>query len=111
MQVFSDNMVSVVTINNHSLKDPGMGYILRLLAFLVAHFQCQLLVCHIPGAHNTVADILSRNKLSLFHTLHPQTNPAPTPTTSELLLLLLLEKPDSTMHHWTMLWNNIFHRG
>ena len=59
IHVLSDNMASVAAINNHSSKDTGMGHFFCLLAFILAHFYCQLSAHHISGFHNTVSDALS----------------------------------------------------
>ena len=49
------------------------------MSFLSAHHQCNLIAFHLPGQHNTLADALSRNNLSLFRSLHPQASPQPQP--------------------------------
>ena len=110
VQVLSDNTAAVAAINNHSSKNPGMGHLLHSLAFILAHFQCQLSARHIAGAHNVVADALSCDNKVLFHSLHPQADQMSEARSSELLHLLLPEQPDWTSFRWTELWNDIFHR-
>ena len=107
VQVLSDNTAAVAAINN---KNPGMGHFLHSLAFMLAHFQCQLSARHIAGEHNTIADALSHDKKVLFHSLHPQADQMSAAISLELLYLLLLEQLDWTSFCWTELWNDIFHR-
>ena len=87
-----------------------MAHMLRCLAFLQAYFQCQLIAQHIPGIHNSAADAISRNNISHFFSLCTQASLTPDLIPSDLLQLLLLEKPDWCSHRWTALWSNIFHQ-
>ena len=73
--IYSDNSTAVAAINNQTLKVKELAHLLRCLSFLSAHHQCNLIAFHLPGQHNTLTDALSRNNLSLFHSLHPQASP------------------------------------
>jgi len=66
-----DNEVVVVILNKHYSKDPHLAHMLRILFFVEALFQLQLKAVHIPGSHNTLTDLLSRNQVARFHTIHP----------------------------------------
>ena len=105
VQVLSDNSATLAAINNQTSSISESAHLLRCLAFLTAHYQCELVAKHIPGRHNTLADALSRNNLMLFRYLHPQALPCPTPLPAELLDLLIIEQPDWTSQRWTDLWS------
>ena len=107
IRVLSDNTAAVAAINNGTSTLEESAHLLRCLAFLTAHHQCELKAYHLPGQHNILADSLSRNNLMLFKTLHPQAHPTPAPLPMQLIRLLIIEKPDWTSHRWTELWTAI----
>jgi len=109
IQVFSDNSAAVAAINNCTSTLQDSAHLLRCLAFLTAHYQCELVARHIPGQHNTLADALSRNNVTLFRMLHPQAHPRPTPLPEQLIRLLITERPDWTSQRWTELWTATLH--
>lgn len=108
VQIWCDNAAVVSVINQGSSRDKQAMHLTRCLAFIKAKFELELVAAHISGANNTKADALSRNKLSLFHCLHPQTNSKPTNIREALLDLLLVSKPDWMSQHWENLWTSIF---
>lgn len=55
-----DNEAAVTGVNSDSSKDPFMQRCLRELWFTAAVHDCKLTARHIPGAHNVLADALSR---------------------------------------------------
>lgn len=65
----------------------------------------EFLLHHIQGSHNMLADALSMDNSTLFHTLLPQANRAPAPIPASLLDVLVVTKPDWTSPHWTRLWS------
>ncbi len=82
--VWSDNIAVVQIISGLSSKDPLLMHLLRLLYFFLAVHTIKLQAKHIPGVHNTVADALSRNQLSVFFSFiqhHPE-YPRPYPISS-----------------------------
>ena len=83
-------------------------HLARCLAFITARFDLHMQASHIKGIDNILADALSRDNLSLFHSLHLQADKDATPIPEPLLDLLILSKPDWTSRHWTGLWNSIF---
>jgi hypothetical protein len=95
-------------INRGSSKDQGAMHLMRCLAFVAAKFQFSMVASHLSGVQNILADSLSRDRLSLFRSHHPQAQPHPAMIPPELLDLLLVTKPDGTSAHWTSLWNSIF---
>ncbi len=108
VQIWCDNAAVVSVINQGSSRDKQAMHLTRCLAFIKAKFELELVAAHISGANNTKPDALSRNKLSLFHCLHPQTNSKPTNIREALLDLLLVSKPDWMSQHWENLWTSIF---
>ena len=59
IQCLCDNEAVVADINSRSCKDGDMLYLLHSLFFFEAEFQFSLVVAHIPGSLNTLADALS----------------------------------------------------
>ena len=108
VQVLSDNTAVVTAINKNTTRLKESAHLLRCLAFMSASFQCQLRASHIPGSHNTSADALSRNNLTLFRSLNPQAQQKATQISAELLHLLIIDPPDWTSRCWTTLWSSIF---
>jgi len=103
IRVLSDNTAAVAAINNQTLPVVESAHLLRCLAFLTTHYQCDLEANHIAGQHNTRADALSRNNL---HMLHPQAHPQPSHLPDQLVRLLITEHPDWTSQRWTELWTD-----
>ena len=91
-----DNRSAVEAIRKGSSKDIMAMHLLRCLWFLTAIFDIQITVSHIPGVLNTSADLLSRNQLKQFRTLHPQASTMPTSIPSALTMLIFPTKPDWT---------------
>jgi hypothetical protein len=60
IQIYCDNMATVLTINSGRTKDPLMLELLRELAFLNASNNTQIRAIHISGVSNRRADKLSR---------------------------------------------------
>jgi len=110
IHVLSDNMAAVAAINNQTSSLKESAHLLRCLAFLTAHHQCELRAQHLPGRHNALADALSRDNVKVFHLLHPQARNSPTPLPEQLIRLLITERPDWTSHRWTELWTATWSR-
>jgi len=108
--VRSDNTATVAAVNSHTSQHEDTAHMLRCLTFLLAKWQCRLIAEHLSGTHNTIADALSRNNLSLFHTLLPQAVPRPTTIPMALIQLLMGVRPDWTSQRWTELWSSICRR-
>ena len=103
-----DNAAVVAIINSGSSRVQEAMHLMRCLAFIAAKYEFTIFATHIPGVNNVLADALSQNNESLFHSLHPQANQSPTPIPASLLDLLIVEKPDWLSTHWTQLWNSSF---
>ena len=101
-----DNTTVVEIVNSGPCLEPEAMHLRRCLAFLEAQFQFYIWATHIRGPDNLLADALSRNKTSLFHSLYPQANKDPVPIPALLLDILVVSKPDWTSKSWTQLWSS-----
>ena len=54
--------------------------LVRALFFVAARHNFHVLICHIPGIDNSIADALSRMQLKRFRSLAPTADDNPTPT-------------------------------
>ena len=96
-----DNEAVVAVLNRHTSRDHDLMHLLRCLSFFEAKFGFRVVARHIPGTQNSLADDLSRDKLSSFLqardqvTLSRQSKP-PQP----LLDMLINHKPDWTSPAW-----------
>ena len=81
-----DNMAVVDTLRKGSCKEPsGLAmHLMRALSFISAHYQFSVAASHIAGVYNTVADDISRDRLSNLPLQVPGIHPQPTPIPSPL---------------------------
>ena len=105
-----DNEAVVFVLNKRYSKDPHLAHMLRTLFFVEAHFQLQLKAQHIPGSHNTLADLLSRNQVAKFRTLVPSADIFPLCVPLSLLQWLLDLTMDWTSEPWTQLFSTFVSR-
>ena len=98
-----DNMAVVDLLKSRTTKDHMLMHLLRCLVFYAAYFRFDFVALHVPGSHNTAADALSRNNLSLFFSLIPQIPLVSIP--SPLLDLLVLKQPNWGSSDWTKLFS------
>ena len=103
-----DNAAVVTIINHGSSRDQDIMHLMRCLAFIAAKFEFHIWAQHIKGVDNTLADVLSRNNLHLFTSLHSQASQLPATIPAALLDLLIVSRPNWTSQHWTELWSTIF---
>ena len=108
VQARCDNAAVVHIINAGSSKDKDAMHLRRCLAFITAKYEINMIACHIQGVHNSLADAISRNKAHDFLLNWPQALPSPSPILSELLDLIIIEKPDWRSQRWIELWKAIF---
>ena len=95
-----DNQAAVYAVNNRACRDPNLMHLIRCLFFLEAWYEFEITATHLPGKKNTLADDLSRNRVS--HFLSQAHNPESSPT----LLRpewpgVLQERPGWTSPRWT----------
>ena len=108
VRVRSDNAAVVAVINSGSSKVSEVMHLMRCLVFISAKFNFVTSAVHLPGAHNQLADALSRDDALYFMCHYPQAQPAPSPIPQALIDLLMGSKPDWTSQHWSNLWSIIF---
>ena len=101
-----DNNSVVCAVNKKSARDPCLARLLRVLCLLGALLEVTIVARHLPGAQNTSADALSRNRINLFFSINPQASPSPSPIPQPLLDLVLNRSLQCTSQRWTSLLTN-----
>ena len=84
-----------------------MHLLQQVLWFFVAYFDITILMEHIPGIHNGVADQLSCNHMQQVFISNPQAHLLWAPLPPEPLQIVSVEKPDWTSPRFTQLFNTI----
>ena len=59
IKIHCDNMVAVEELQKGRARDATLALMVRHVWLICALFNIQILVCHIPGKDNTLADLLS----------------------------------------------------
>ena len=72
-----DNLAVVHAWTGQSSRDPSLMVLFRELFFIAAQGNFTIKMVHVPGAHNALADALSRDRMLTFFTLAPQADPLP----------------------------------
>ena len=83
-------------------------HLLRTLFFIEATFGFQLEARYLQGAHNELADALSRDKLPLFLSKAHSVEQSPTPIPADLLRLLQEVQTDWTSANWRDMFSSIW---
>ena len=91
-----DNSSLVDAINKGSSKEPTVMHLLRCLWFFSAFFEITISASHVPGALNTAADMLSRNRTAQFLRSHPYASHRPTQVPTPLLRIISPKRLDWT---------------
>ena len=79
-----DNTSVVTAIRKGSARDDTSMHLLRCLWYFVAHYDIDITNVHVAGVTNCTADHLSRHHMSLFFSLNPQADIAPTTLSAAL---------------------------
>ena len=98
----SDNSAVVALLRSLTSRDHVIMHLIRCLSFFAALFRFDFTMAHVPGASNVAADALSRNNMSLFLSLSPQTPKTVVPLV--LTCLLLHPRPNWGLTRWTRLF-------
>ena len=98
----SDNMAVVEILRKRTSSDPQVMHLLRCFVFYAAVYHFTFTAEHIAGVHNTAADAISRNNITLFCSLVPQVRRTIIP--QAVLELLVNQKPDWGSPTWTALF-------
>ena len=96
-----DNQAAVQAVRNRSCRDPAMMHLLRCLFFIEAWFSFELMATYLPGRENTLADDLSRNRLSSFLS-KAQHADRTTAQINKTIPGLLLQREGWTSHRWML---------
>ena len=78
--VHCDNHAVVDIWQAGTTKHPALMHLVRTLFLTAATNNFTVLLQHIPGVSNSIADALSRSQFSRFHQLAPEADENPTPT-------------------------------
>ena len=60
VKIFCDNQAIVEVLNTGKTKDPFLATCARNVWLITAIFNIEIIVIHVPGKNNPVADLLSR---------------------------------------------------
>ena len=74
-----DNQAVVDIWASGTFRDPLIMHLVRSIFFIAATNHFTVLVSHIVGTNNSIADSLSRLQMSWFHQLAPAADASPTP--------------------------------
>ena len=74
-----DNQAVVDIWASGTSRDPNIMHLVRSIFFSGATHHFTILVAHIAGTNNSIADSLSRLQIVRFHQLAPAADPTPTP--------------------------------
>ena len=98
--VCCDNMA---VLKSRTSPDHLLAHLLCCLTLYAAIYHFDFTTEHVPGVHNATADTISRNNLTLFSSLSPQT---PQVQVSQAVLdLLVVRRPDWGLKEWIQLFN------
>ena len=109
VQCRCDNEAVVHILASRYAKCNDLMHLLRCLFFFEAYYQLHVTAVHVPGILNTLADDLSRDRVSSFLLQAPNmpTHPAPLPLmATDLLLDPAMDWSSST---WIRLFASILH--
>ena len=101
-----DNQAVVEALEARACRDRVLMDLLRCLFFFEATHDFQLVVSHVRGVDNGIADDLSRNHMSFFQRV-PQANPIPSPIPPKLLELLVSQAAKRTSPNWMRQFSSI----
>ena len=100
----SDNMAVVDLLRSCTSQEALLMHLLRCLTFYSAFFRFHFRAAHVPGINNSAADAISRNNISLFLSLHPQSQHVPVP--QNIVDLLVRIRPDWGSQTWIHLFRS-----
>ena len=60
VKIHCDNQAVVEVLTTGKTKDPFLATCVRNIWLIIAIFNIEIIVIHVPGKHNQIADLLSR---------------------------------------------------
>ena len=72
VRFWSDNSAVVALINSGSSREHSLMHLMLCLTFIMAKYNFVVSAAHIKGAHNELADVLSRDNRAFFLSHYPQ---------------------------------------
>lgn len=81
-----DNLVVVSVVSNMFSGSAELSALVRSLHFLAASFQFEFSAVHVPGVHNVLADLLSRDQLTEFRRRCPLAAPSQDQPSQQIIL-------------------------
>ena len=91
----------VSALNSGTSASPASMNLLRCLSFYGAAYGFCMSSVHVPGAHNTVADAISRNNITVVNSVLSQASRELIPT--PVVDLLVTARPEWGSETWTQL--------
>ena len=79
IKIFTDNETICNLWQSLAPKTTDLMHLLRYLYFRAYKFECNVLLVHIPGKYNVLADLLSRLQVEKFLRALPTADTKPTP--------------------------------
>ena len=95
-----DNQAAVHAARSRTCRDQAMMHLIRGLVFFEARFSFELVATYLPGRENSLADDLSRDRLSVFLSKVQGHDPAPA-FLHPAAPALLLDRAGWTSPLWT----------
>ena len=90
----SDNIAVVGIVGSGRSAHELAMHLMHTLFFFTAAYQLMVVAEHVLGRDNEAADAISRNRVTLFHSLTPQAAPGATAVPADLVNLLVNTRPD-----------------
>ena len=81
----TDNVSVVYILNRQTSKDQHIMHLVRRFVLCCMKHNLLVKMVHVPGKQNTLADLVSRSKVSKFHAMAPWMDKEPTPVPTHLL--------------------------
>lgn len=106
VRVHCDNEAVVEVMRAGYSKEPYLMHLLRCIFFVTAAYEITMWPTHVPGIENRIADAISRNNMSIFHSQVPKADPAPAVVPTEVIQLLIKQCPDWTSQAWSQWFKN-----
>ena len=84
---YTDNLCITNVWRSGTCINKDIMRLVRALFYFTAKNNINILMHHIPGQTNTLADLLSRLQVDRFHRLHPSAESIPTPISPDVWLI------------------------